>query len=62
MKVVMPIGSFYPSQDGGPSNSVYLLAKELSASSKSYDLSVITTDKGISENDVALNQWLELEG
>ena len=58
----MPIGSFYPSQDGGPSNSVYLLAKELSASSGSYDLSVITTDKGISENDVALNQWLELEG
>ena len=59
MKIVFPIGSFYPSQEGGPSNSVYLLAKELSTL-ESYEVSVITTNKGISENALDFDQWIKL--
>lgn len=60
MKVVFPIGSFFPSQEGGPSNSVYLLAKEL-AKYRSMEVSVIATDKGITQNSVNLNEWTRLD-
>ena len=46
MKILFPIGSFYPAQVGGPSNTIFWLSEELSKDKK-YDVSVITTDQGL---------------
>lgn len=57
MRILFPIGSFYPSHEGGPSSSVYLLAKELSKI-EGYFVTVITTDKGIDKSDLNFNEWI----
>ncbi len=46
MKILFPIASFYPAQNGGPSNSVYWLAKALDRSGVNVEIQ--TTDEGIS--------------
>ncbi len=54
MKVLIPIGSIYPSQQGGPSNSMYWLASGLV--SHGYDVCIISTDVNLSV-DVKRNEW-----
>ena len=50
MKILFPIGSFYPAQEGGPDNSVYWLNQELNK--KGIDTTVISTLKGIKGVDI----------
>lgn len=57
MKVLIPIGSFFPDQSGGPSNSLYWLSKGLV--SNGIDVEIVTTSYGI--NDIVLNQWINLD-
>lgn len=58
MKILYPILSFYPSQSGGPSNSVYWLTKALQANGVMCSIS--TTDEGISKkHNIKLNKWIE---
>lgn len=58
MKIFFPVEVFYPSQAGGAANSVYWLAKYLSKNG--YDISVISTNKGLSDQ-VQLNRWLQTD-
>lgn len=58
MKIFFPLEVFYPSQAGGPANSIYWLTKNLS----DFDIEsiIVTTDKGLQE-DVAVNKWVNLD-
>lgn len=58
MKIIFPLEVFYPSQAGGPANSVYWLAKNLKK--HGFEPIIVATDKGISA-DVPLNRWIENE-
>lgn len=55
MKILFPIGTLYPSQEGGPSNTVYWMAKALAA--KGIEVSLVTTNRG-AENLIDANTWL----
>lgn len=57
MKILFPIGSFYPSHKDGPSNSIYWLAKELRK--RGEEITVVTTDLGINSKDISLNTYLD---
>lgn len=60
MRILYPIGSFYPAQSGGPNNSIYWLAKSLEK--KDVKCIVVTTDEGLKLNkEIVLNKWLETE-
>lgn len=50
LKIVFPIGSFYPAQEGGPDNSVYWLNKGLNK--KGIKTTVLSTTKGIKKFDI----------
>ncbi len=50
-----PIGTLYPSQNGGPSNTVYWMAKALV--SEGVDVTCISTSLGIDEKDVKPDEW-----
>lgn len=54
MRILLPIGAFYPDQTGGPSNSLYWLAKALTK--KGINVEVVTTNRGII--DLPLNKKL----
>lgn len=58
--IVMPAWSFYPAQEGGPSNALYWLASGLARIG--YNMRVITTDRYIPENSVPINKWHKLNG
>lgn len=61
MKVLFPIGSYYPSQQGGPCNSVHALAKGLVKAG--LKVQVITTNFDISPDaGIPFDQWTEIEG
>lgn len=53
----MPIGAFFPSQIGGPCNSVYWHACELKK--KGFEVEILTTTIGIKENTVVTNEFFE---
>jgi len=55
MKILFPIGTLYPSQQGGPSNTVYWMAKALTA--QNVFVTLIATLAG-SEGKVKPNTWL----
>ncbi len=55
MHVVYPIGTFYPAQSGGPSNSVYWLAKALVR--QGLQVTVISTDTD-QPDSTPRDQWL----
>ena len=57
MKILFPIGSIYPSQQGGPSNSVYWLAKGLV--SKDIEITIVSTDVMLN-NTIKRGIWLDL--
>jgi glycosyltransferase involved in cell wall biosynthesis len=56
MRVLYPIGSLYPAQTGGPSNSVYWIAKELTK--LDVDVTIVTTDLDIKPGAVAKDKWI----
>jgi glycosyltransferase involved in cell wall biosynthesis len=57
MRILFPIGSFYPAQSGGPNNSIYWLSKMLIKSD--HDVYIITTNQGINvSHNIKLNKWL----
>lgn len=60
MRIFFPIGSFYPAQSGGPSNTIYWLAKALVK--KGIKTTVLSTNLDIKKDNVVLNKWHDLEG
>ncbi|GAB4034195.1 glycosyltransferase family 4 protein [Spirosoma gilvum] len=58
MKIVLSADYFYPSQMGGPSNSIYWLAKALNQAG--HDVTVVATAQAISLA-VPFNHWLTLD-
>ena len=58
MKILYPIGTLYPSQAGGPSNTIYWMAKALVC--KGIEVSIATTNIG-AEKLVAPNRWLSTD-
>ncbi len=57
--IFFPVEVFYPSQAGGPANSIYWVTKNLSK----YDFTpiILSTDKGL-QPEVPVNKWLETDG
>ena len=54
--ILYPIGSFYPSQAGGPSNSIYWISQALVKAGAR--VTVVTTNEGICpEHQVSLNKY-----
>ncbi len=58
MKILFPLQVFYPSQAGGPANSIHWLTKNLRQ--QGFEPVVVATDQGI-PSDVPLNKWIENE-
>ena len=60
MKLLMSLGIFYPSQIGGPANTLYWIGKSLTK--KGIDVTAIVSDIGVSKNFVISDQWNNLDG
>jgi len=58
MKILFPLLAYYPSQVGGPANTVYWLVKELSKKNK---VTVVTTNLGINKNVTDTNRSINSE-
>lgn len=58
MKILIPIGSIYPSQQGGPSNSMYWVASGLHANGE--DVTIVSTDVMLADN-IPRNVWQSTE-
>ncbi|MEZ0610037.1 glycosyltransferase [Fibrella sp. WM1] len=58
MHILYPIGTYYPAQSGGPSNSVYWLARALRQ--QSVQVTVVSTDTD-QPADTPRNQWLDTD-
>ena len=56
--LLLPIGSFYPDTSGGPSLSLYWLAKAITQ--HGVRVTVLTTDRGITP-DIQANKWLDTD-
>lgn len=57
MKIFFPIGAFYPSQIGGPCNTLYWHTCALK--SKGFHPTILTTTIGIKKGQVETNKWIE---
>ena len=60
MKILIPAWSFYPSQEGGPSNALYWLASGLARGG--YEIRVVTTNRCQKPGAVVENIWQRLNG
>jgi len=61
LNVLFSIASFYPSQQGGPCNSVYALAKGLVRAG--HEVRVVTTSFDISpDSGIAFDRWNDIDG
>ena len=58
MKILFPVEVFYPSQAGGPANSVYYLTKYLDKNK--FEPVIVATDKGLAPQ-AARDHWTENE-
>lgn len=57
MKILFPIGSFYPAQSGGPNNTIYWITKALK--DKGVQPIIITTSNGIKpKHNIYFNRWM----
>lgn len=57
MKILFPISSYFPSQVGGPSNSVYWMCTGL-LKDQNVHTTIVTTKVGIEEEDnIVFNKW-----
>jgi glycosyltransferase involved in cell wall biosynthesis len=59
MKIFYPLEVFYPSQAGGPANTIYWITKNLIP--HGFEPVVVATDKGIGSK-VQLDTWLDTDG
>lgn len=59
MKILIAAGFYYPSQQGGPCNSLYWLAKSLGKSG--VDVTVVAMDTGIKDSSIEFNKWIITE-
>lgn len=59
-RVLIPAWSFYPSQEGGPSNALYWLASGLAKAG--YEVRVVTTNRCLKPGSIVLNTWQRLNG
>lgn len=59
MKIFFPITKFYPHSGGGPSFTVYWLAKELAKTG--HEVTVVSTNKGLN-NHFPANRWNNVDG
>lgn len=55
MKILFPLGAFYPSQIGGPCNTLYWHTCALKT--MRFQPRILTTNTGIKQNTVNLNKW-----
>ncbi len=61
MKILFPITAFYPSQVGGPCNSVYFLAKAMA--NMGHEIMVLTTSHGIDAfHDIPFDKTITMDG
>ncbi len=60
MRILIPSSSFYPAQEGGPSNAIYWLSLSLVRSG--FKIRVVTTDRYINDPTVKFNEWVNLKG
>ena len=60
MRILIPAWSFYPSQEGGPSNALYWLASGLAK--VGYAVRVVATNRCIGPGVVKENTWTQLNG
>ncbi len=61
MNILFSIGSYYPSQQGGPCNSVHDLGKGLVK--RGHRVQVITTNFDISDDaGIPFDQWIDVDG
>ena len=58
-KIFFPLEVFYPSQAGGPANSIYWVTKNLLK--HDFKPTIISTDKGL-QPKVPVNKWIESDG
>jgi glycosyltransferase involved in cell wall biosynthesis len=58
VKILFPIGTLYPSQQGGPSNTVYWMAKALT--NAGIEVTIVTTNLQ-AEDKVPADVWLETD-
>lgn len=58
--ILIPAWSFYPSQEGGPSNALYWLATGLAKAG--YTVRVVATNRCLKPGQVVENQWTRLNG
>jgi len=57
MKILFPLGSFYPAQSGGPNNTIYWMTEALTQ--QNIGICVVTTDLDIlKSHNVKLNKWV----
>jgi glycosyltransferase involved in cell wall biosynthesis len=59
MRIFFPLEVFYPSQAGGPANTIYWIAKNIRK--HGFDPVIVATDKGI-QPGVELNKWTKMDG
>lgn len=59
MKILFPLKTFYPSQTGGPANTVYWHVKALSQ--KGAECTVITSDTGIADKKIKRGVFLNFD-
>jgi glycosyltransferase involved in cell wall biosynthesis len=58
-KIFFPVEIFYPSQAGGPANTIYWITKNLQ--NHGFEPIIVSTDKGI-QPGVPFNRWLQTDG
>ena len=56
----MTAWSFFPAQEGGPSNALYWLASGLA--SVGFQMRVVTTDRCLPKDSVPINKWHRING
>ena len=59
MKIFFPVEVFYPSQAGGPANTIYWMTKNISK--HGFEPIIVATDEGI-QKKVPLNKWMQMDG
>ncbi|HEY8560611.1 MAG TPA: glycosyltransferase [Pyrinomonadaceae bacterium] len=59
MKIFFPLEVFYPSQAGGPANTIYWITKNLR--SEGFEPIIVATDKGL-QSGFPRNEWVNTEG
>lgn len=58
IQILYPIGSFYPSQSGGPNNTIYWITKALKENN--VQPTIVSTNDGIeSKHNLQLNTWYD---